>query len=60
VVGLFTNFNVTQGGSLSPLALAFLVGYAVDVFFSFLEGLLRAFGRTPGAAATPSAAEKKG
>jgi hypothetical protein len=57
VIGLFTNVNVAQGTSLSPLALAFLVGYAVDVFFSFLEGLLRAFGRAP-ATGTP-AAEKK-
>ena len=59
VIGLFTNVNVTQGGSLSPLALAFLVGYAVDVFFSFLEGLLRTFGRT-NATAAPAAADKKG
>lgn len=55
VIGLFTDFNVAQGGSLSTLALAFLVGYAVDVFFSFLEGLLRAFGRAP-APAAPAAA----
>lgn len=38
IVGLFG--NLSQGTSLSPLALAFLVGYAADVFFSFLEGLL--------------------
>jgi hypothetical protein len=43
VVGLFGNFTITQGASISPLAIAFLVGYAVDVFFSFLEGLLQAF-----------------
>jgi hypothetical protein len=43
VVGLFGNFNITQGASISPLAIAFLVGYAVDVFFSFLEGLLQTF-----------------
>jgi hypothetical protein len=59
VIGLFTNLSVTEGGSLSPLALAFLVGYAVDVFFSFLEGLLRTFGRT-GASPTPVPAGKKG
>ena len=59
VIGLFTNFNVTQGGSLSPLALAFLVGYAVDVFFSFLEGLLRTFGRTS-APVAPVPTSKKG
>src|ERR1039458_9938034 len=45
VVGLFNNFNITQGASLSPLALAFLVGYAVDVFFAFLEGLMQTFTR---------------
>jgi hypothetical protein len=43
VVGLFNNFTITQGASIPPLAIAFLVGYAVDVFFSFLEGLLQAF-----------------
>ena len=53
VIGVFTNFNVIEGGSLSPLALAFVVGYAVDVFFSFLEGLLRTFGRT-NASTTPA------
>jgi hypothetical protein len=42
VVGLF-NYTITQGASISPLAIAFLVGYAVDVFFAFLEGLLQAF-----------------
>jgi hypothetical protein len=46
VVGLFNSFTVTQGASIPPLALAFLVGYAVDVFFSFLEGLLQAFTKT--------------
>ena len=38
VVGLFNNF--TQGVSLSPLAIAFLVGYAVEIFFSFLDAFL--------------------
>lgn len=42
VVGLF-NINMTQGASVSPWAIAFLVGYAVDVFFSFLEGFLQQF-----------------
>jgi hypothetical protein len=61
VVGLFTNFNTTEGGSLSLLALAFLVGYAVDVFFSFLESLLRIFGRTSASPApAPAPASKKG
>ena len=27
VRGLFDNFTVTQGASISPLAIAFLVGY---------------------------------
>jgi hypothetical protein len=42
VVGLF-NYTITQGASIPPLAIAFLVGYAVDVFFAFLEGLVQAF-----------------
>jgi hypothetical protein len=43
VVGLFNNFNITQGATIPPLAIAFLVGYAVDVFFTFLESLIEAF-----------------
>jgi|SRR5215469_2364831 len=43
VVGLFNNFTISQTPSISPLAIAFLVGYAVDVFFSFLETLTVAF-----------------
>ena len=54
VVGLFNSFTVTQGASIPPLALAFLVGYAVDVFFSFLEGLLQAFTKTKAAAVHPA------
>lgn len=44
VVGLFNNFT-TQGITFSPFAVAFLVGYAADVFFTFLEGLLQIFKR---------------
>ncbi|HEV2675950.1 MAG TPA: hypothetical protein VGV37_15620 [Aliidongia sp.] len=43
IVGLFNNFSIGQGASLSPLAVAFLVGYAADIFFSFLEGSLQNF-----------------
>jgi hypothetical protein len=58
VVGLFNNFSITQGASIPPLAIAFLVGYAVDVFFAFLEGLLQAFTKySPG---SPPAAGAKG
>jgi hypothetical protein len=54
VVGLFNNFAISTQASLSPLALAFLVGYAVDVFFTFLEGLLKAFSKAaPGALPPP-------
>jgi len=52
VVGLF---NVAQGVTISPFAVAFLVGYAADVFFTFLEGLLQSFRRGPASAPTPSA-----
>ena len=45
VVGLF---NFGQDASVSPLAIAFLAGYAVDVFFTFLETLIRAFTRARG------------
>jgi hypothetical protein len=43
VIGLFNNF--TQGFSVSPLALAFVVGYSVEVFFSFLDGFVQTFRR---------------
>lgn len=42
-VGLFSSFTPGQVTSLSPLAIAFLVGYATDIFFSFLDGLQPAF-----------------
>jgi hypothetical protein len=56
VVGLFNNFT-TQGITFSPFAVAFLVGYAADVFFTFLEGLLQIFKRgAPGQAPAPGSA----
>jgi hypothetical protein len=57
VIGLFNNVAITQGASIPPLALAFLVGYAVDVFFAFLEGMLQSFTRN--ANPTPPAAPDK-
>jgi hypothetical protein len=56
VVGLFNNFTITQGASIPPLAIAFLVGYAVDVFFSFLEGLLQAFTKNKSTSSSPQPA----
>jgi hypothetical protein len=41
VVGLFGNFTIGQSAALSPLAVAFLIGYAADIFFSFLEGSMQ-------------------
>ncbi len=46
IVGLFNNFSIGQGISLSPLAIAFLMGYAADLFFSFLEGLVQNLGKS--------------
>ena len=43
VVGFFHRFALGQDTSISPFAIAFLVGYAVDIFFSFLDGLVQAF-----------------
>jgi hypothetical protein len=60
VVGLFSNFTITQGASISPLAIAFLVGYAVDVFFSFLESLLQAFTKRKGNTGSPAAGTSTG
>lgn len=53
VVGLFNNFT-SQGITFSPFAIAFLVGYAADVFFTFLEGLLQIFRKGSGGAAQGS------
>jgi hypothetical protein len=44
VIGLFGGF--TSQASASPLAMAFLVGYGVEIFFAFLENLIRSFTRT--------------
>ena len=60
VIGLFNNYTITQGASLPPLAIAFLVGYAVDVFFSFLEGLLQAFTKSKNGESVPAAAPANG
>jgi hypothetical protein len=46
VVGLFSNFTTGDAFKASPLALAFLVGYAVDVFYAFLETLIQSFTKT--------------
>ena len=57
VVGFF---NFGQGISVSPLAIAFLAGYAVDVFFTFLEGLIQTLTKTrddPPADRSPPAAK---
>jgi hypothetical protein len=52
VVGLFSNLADGQAMKVSPLAFAFLVGYAVDVFYVFLEGLIQSFTK----ATSPSSA----
>jgi hypothetical protein len=46
IVGLFNNFTVGQAISLPPLAIAFLVGYSADIFFSFIEGSVQNFKKT--------------
>jgi hypothetical protein len=43
VVGLFKDFTPGDGASISPFAIAFLVGYAADVFFSFLDTFVQTF-----------------
>jgi hypothetical protein len=58
VVGLFTNFTSGNGAaSISPLAIAFLAGYATDVFFSFLDSFVQTFNR--GASASSGAPKSK-
>jgi hypothetical protein len=43
IVGLFSTLILGPGAKIPPLGIAFLVGYASDLFFSFLEGLLQIF-----------------
>jgi len=40
MIGLFQGFGPT---ALSPLAIAFLVGYAVEIFFTFLDTIIQAY-----------------
>ena len=42
IISLFNGF--TQGISISPLAVAFLVGYGVEIFYTFLDTILASFG----------------
>jgi hypothetical protein len=51
VAGLF---NPARNLSVSPLAIAFLVGYGVEIFFKFLDASLTAFGNGASAAPSPS------
>jgi len=41
VVGLFSNFSLGTGTSLSVLAIAFLIGYATEVLFSVLDAFTK-------------------
>jgi hypothetical protein len=52
VVGVF---NFGQGVSVSPLAIAFLAGYAVDVFFAFLENMIQTLSKPRGGSGSDQA-----
>jgi hypothetical protein len=54
VVGIF---NFGQGVSVSPLAIAFLAGYAVDVFFTFLESMIQTLSKPRGSAGSDEGKE---
>jgi hypothetical protein len=41
VIGLFSNLILGAGIKVPPLALAFLIGYAVDAFYAFLETVIQ-------------------
>jgi len=65
VIGFFNNLVIGGGVSISPFALAFLIGYAVDMFYGLLETVIAGFAGTlgqqfgnkpaPGAKVVPSA-----
>ncbi|MEA2745584.1 MAG: hypothetical protein QOG25_3955, partial [Acetobacteraceae bacterium] len=55
IISLFGSLG--QGLSLSPLALAFLVGYGVEAFFAFLDNLLTTFNVNRRGRPAPDAAQ---
>jgi hypothetical protein len=53
-MGWVQNFETPEAKMEIPaLAIAFLVGYAVDVFFAFLEGTIQKFTRSNPASSAP-------
>jgi hypothetical protein len=54
IVSLFNGF--TQGATLSPLAVAFLVGYGVEIFYAFLDGIVATFASHGAGGPAPRAA----
>ena len=38
LISLFTDFSTKTG--LTPIALAFVIGYSVDVFFTFIDSVV--------------------
>jgi hypothetical protein len=57
IVSLFNGF--TQGAALSPLAVAFLVGYGVEIFYAFLDRIVTALAQNGGTEPTPGTAGVK-
>jgi hypothetical protein len=51
--------NPAKGLALSPLAVAFLVGYGVELFFRVLDTLVNAFGSVPFAGQPPGPAQAR-
>ena len=51
LISLFTDFSIKTG--LTPIALAFVMGYSVDVFFTFIDSVVTRL-KTP--VATPGKA----
>jgi hypothetical protein len=41
MLSLFSDFSTKSG--LTPLALAFVIGYSVDVFFTFIDSVVIRF-----------------
>ncbi len=44
MLSLFSDFSAKSG--LTPIALAFIIGYSVDVFFTFIDSIVLRF-KTP-------------
>jgi hypothetical protein len=59
-VGLFDPKTVTGVEAITPLALAFVAGYSIELVFSAMDRIVGAFSTSPGSPTTTAAAASSG